>query len=297
VPRALRPPLSVPGTIRVLRRLRPDVVYGWLEEASTTVTVAAMTLGIPVIIARRSVRGSRAERWAHFRLPIRWAERRAVLITANSEAVAARAVERGAAPERVRVVRNGHVPTDPLPTRDELPVALGYLANYRPEKGHPRFLQALRLMRTATPWRADMAGSGPSYGEVAAEVAAQGLSDRVNALGPVEDLRVFWAEHDVAVLLSEDEGSPNALIEAAVLGRPLVGTRAGGTTEVIGPDGGLLVSHEPAAIAAALERLIDDPRLRADLGAGARRRALEHQDFDAFVDGHVSAIVEGMGAG
>ena len=42
----------------------------------------------------------------------------------------------------------------------------------------------------------------------------------------------------------------------------------------------MLVSHDPAEIAAALERLIDDPELRLALGEGARRHALEQHDFD-----------------
>lgn len=291
-PRALRPAVSLPRTFSALRRIRPDVVYAWLEEASTTVTPAARALGIPVVIARRSVCGSEAERQAIFRIPIRWAERRARLITGNSNAVIAEAEARGARPERLRLVRNGHPPIEALPAPPGNPVSLGYLANYRPEKGHARLLAALSLVSTPTPWRADLAGFGPLREQVAAEIEERGLADRVTAGGPIDDIPGFWATHDVAVLLSDDEGSPNALIEAAMLGRPLVGTDAGGTSEVIAGDGGMLVSHEPAEIAAALEKLIDDADLRRQLGTGARRYALEQHDLGRFVDGHIAAIAE-----
>jgi len=97
------------------------------------------------------------------------------------------------------------------------------------------------------------------------------------------------------VLLSDDEGSPNALIEAAMRGRPAVGTDGGGTPEVVGEDGGLLVPHDPREIADALRRLIDDRELRVALGCGAHRRALEMYDLDKFVDGHLAAIVEATG--
>lgn len=294
-PRAIRPMISIPRTFRVLRRLKPDVVYAWLEEASTTVTPAARALGIPVVIARRSVCGSGAERQAHFRIPIRWAERRAQRVTGNSNAVIEEAEARGVRPERLRLVRNGHPPVTALPPPSGDSVALGYLANYRPEKGHGRLLAALSLLRARTPWRVDLAGSGPFREQVAAEIAERGLSDRVNAGGPISDVGGFWAEHDVAVLLSDDEGSPNALIEAAMLGRPLVGTDGGGTSEVIAADGGILVSHEPAEIARTFERLIDEPGLRRSLGEGARRHALEQHDFARFVDGHVAVLREVLG--
>jgi len=291
-PRAIRPLLSIPRTFKLLRRLKPDVIYAWLEEASTTVTPAARALGIPVVIARRSVCGSGAERQTHFRIPIRWAERRAARVTGNSNAVIAEAEARGVRREALRLVRNGHPPLAALPPPRASTVALGYLANYRPEKGHARLLAALELLGARTPWRVDLAGWGPLRAQITAQIKERGLSERVSAGGPITDVEGFWGDHDIAVLLSDDEGSPNALIEAALFGRPLVGTNAGGTAEVVCVDCGLLVSHEPRAIAAALERLIDDAELRRSLGAGARRHALERHDLGRFVDGHVAVICE-----
>jgi glycosyltransferase involved in cell wall biosynthesis len=291
-PRALRPAVAVPRTFRALRRLGPDVVYPWLEEASATVTPPARVLGVPVVIGRRSVCGSPSERWAFFRIPIRWAERRALLVTGNSEAVLDEAVVRGVPRERLRLVRNGHAPVSPLPAPSGATVALGYLANYRPEKGHLRLLDALELVRTKTPWRVDLAGAGPLRELVTTEIEERGLSDRVNAGGPITDVHGFWAEHDVALLLSDNEGSPNALIEAALLGRPLIGTDGGGTREIVSPEGGMLVSSDPREIAEALERLIDDAGLRSRLGEGARSHASEQHDLGKSVDGHLAVISE-----
>ncbi|MGC1165456.1 MAG: glycosyltransferase [Solirubrobacterales bacterium] len=293
-PRALRPLASLPRTFAVLRRLRPDVVYAWLEEASTTVTPAARALGVPVVIARRSVCGSQAEQQAIFRIAIRWAERRARLVTGNSEAVLDEAVTRGVPRERLRLVRNGHPPTPALPDPGGAEVRFGCVANYRPEKGHARLLAAAALVDSERPWRVDLVGAGEGRRQVEAEIDRRGLGDRVEARGPVTDIRRFWAEHDIALLLSDDEGSPNALIEAAVLGRPLIGTNGGGTSEVIAADGGILVSHEPGDIAAAMERLIVKPQLRPSMGAAARRNALELHDLGRFRDGHLGALHEAL---
>ncbi|MBS0548334.1 MAG: glycosyltransferase [Proteobacteria bacterium] len=297
IPRAVRPAVSVPRAFGAIRRARPDVVYAWLEEASATVAPAARALGIPLVVARRSVCGSPAERQIVYRVPIRLAERQARIVTGNSEAVVAEAIARGARSERVRLVPNGHPAVDPLPPREDAEVRLGYLANYRPEKGQERFLAALELVSAATPWRADMAGAGEMRTGIEESIRARGLAGRVRADGPVSNLREFWADHDVAVLLSDDEGSPNVLIEAAMLGRPLVGTDAGGTREVIPPAAGVLVPHEPAAIAAALTRLIDEPDLRRRLGVGARHHALERYDVERSVAAHLGAIEEAIAAG
>jgi glycosyltransferase involved in cell wall biosynthesis len=277
---------------RLLRRLRPDVVYAWLEEASTTVTLPARSLGIPVVIARRSVCGSEAERLLHFRLPIRWAERRARLVTGNSEAVLAEATARGVRPDRLRLTPNGHAPVGALPEPPGGTVAIGYVANYRPEKGHLRLLDALSRLQVRTPWMVDLVGTGPLRETVEGKVAERGLGGRVTVGGQITDIDAFWRDHHIAVLLSDDEGSPNALIEAAMRGRPLVGTNAGGTPEVIGEAGGILVSHDPEEIAAALARLIDDPGLRRSLGEGARRRAIEQHDLGRFVEGHLAVVEE-----
>jgi glycosyltransferase involved in cell wall biosynthesis len=294
-PRALRPAIAAPRTFKALRRLKPDLVYGWLEEASTTVTPPARALGIPVLVARRSVCGSKAERWAFFRIPIRWAERNAALVTANSNAVMEVAERRGVDRRQLRLVRNGHPPIAPSPPPAGDEVTIGYVANYRSEKGHSRLLEALELLRTEAGWRADLVGSGPLQDQIAEDIERKGLADRVTAGGPVSDIRGFWTEHDIAVLVSDDEGSPNALIEAAMLGRPLVGTDGGGTAEIVTPEGGLLVSRDPRMISAALERLIDDRELRLALGEGARRHALEQHSLETFVAGHMEAIHEALG--
>ncbi len=296
-PRAVRPAIAVPRMLATMRRVRPDVVYAWLEEAAATVTPPAIALRVPVVVARRSICGSKAERFVIFRAAIRWSERHARLVTGNSEAVLANAEERGVRRERLRLTPNAHRPVAPLPPRQEGEVAFGYVANYRSEKGHMRLLDALELVDAERPWRFDLVGSGPLREQVAAEIEARGLTARVTAAGPVTDIPAFWAEHDVAVLLSDDEGSPNALIEAGMLGRPLVGTDAGGTREVIPPEAGLLVPHDPAAIAAALSRLIDDPKLRRQLGEGARRHTAARHELERSVDAQIEVIEEAIAGG
>jgi glycosyltransferase involved in cell wall biosynthesis len=114
------------------------------------------------------------------------------------------------------------------------------VAHFRREKGHLRLLQALAEMPSEPPWRVDGAGTGPLIGRITAEIAKRAVDGRVAVTGPIADPCAFWATRDVAVLLSDHEGSPNALIEAAMSGRPMVGTDSGGTADVITDSAGFL---------------------------------------------------------
>ena len=223
------------------------------------------------------------------------AERLAVLATANSSAVAAETARRGIPSQRIRVIANGYDPgsNPPLP-RDDV-IVLGYVARMRPEKGHRRLLAALAGLETTTPWRVDLAGDGPLLADIEAEARRAGLDGKVRFLGAVEDVPAFWSHCDAALLLSDHEGSPNALIEAAGLGRPLLATAVGGIPELVDEDIGILVSPDDAAgLVAALQRLIEDRPLRERLGVAARQRVSDRFAMERFVEGHCATIHEAL---
>jgi glycosyltransferase involved in cell wall biosynthesis len=190
-------------------------------------------------------------------------------------------------------VANGHpVDTRPPPLPDG-EIAFGYVAGFRAEKGHLRLLDALSRMRARAAWRVDLAGDGALKGQVEAEARRRGLDRRVRFVGAISDPRAFWAARHVAVLLSDHEGSPNALIEAAMAGRPMVATAVGGVPDVVAPDGGILVPVDvPTAIATALATLADDEALRRRAGEAARRQAVGRFSIEASVERHWAAIAE-----
>jgi glycosyltransferase involved in cell wall biosynthesis len=77
------------------------------------------------------------------------------------------------------------------------------------------------------------------------------------------------------VLSSEIEAFPNGLLESMASGCAPVGSRVGGVPEMLGEDGMMFPVGDDAALAALLERLRDDVKLRKSLGASAVRRASE----------------------
>jgi glycosyltransferase involved in cell wall biosynthesis len=295
-PRLLHPLVALARSARVIREVRPDLIYAWLEEASLYTSAVAHAQRIPLIVSRRNVCGASMERMPLVGWAVRRAERSAGVVTGNSQAVLDEARRRSVPAERLRLVRNGHPPVEALPPPAGDTVRLGYVAAFRPEKGHFRLLDALRHVRASVPWQIDLAGDGPLLPAVREAADTLGLSESLRFIGVTRDVRSFWRDRHVAVLLSDHEGSPNALIEAAFAGRPAVATDVGGIPEVVAPAGGLLAPlGDPQAVAAALERIIDDGALRERMGISAHHQAEERFSIQQALRGHLEAIREGLG--
>ena len=129
--------------------------------------------------------------------------------------------------------------------------------------------------RQAAPLRLVVAGDGERRGELEGLTARLGLRDVVTFLGYVLDSSSVAAAADIAILASDNEGTPVALIEAAAAGRPAVATAVGGVPEVVVPGAGMLAPRgDYAALADALVRLARDAPLRTRMGARAREHVL-----------------------
>ena len=148
----------------------------------------------------------------------------------------------------------------------EGPVTAGWLARAVKIKRPDRLLGAARRTPDVSYL---VGGDGP---------LRAGLEDRapanVETLGWVEP-GDFWSRCDMAVLTSDNEGVPTALVEAALAGIPAVATNAGSVSNAV-LDGvtGLVVEKNAGAVAEAVRYLADDHAARHRMGAAARERAL-----------------------
>ena len=142
-----------------------------------------------------------------------------------------------------------------------------------PQKGYPVLLAA------ATGWQDRdlvpllvIAGAGPLAGPLASTAHDSGVA--VRFLGQRDDIPALLGAADVVVVPSVWEGQPLIVQEALRAGRPLVASRTGGIPELTGEDAAVLVPQgDPAALAAAVESVLDDPGLAAALGVAATQRA------------------------
>jgi glycosyltransferase involved in cell wall biosynthesis len=107
-----------------------------------------------------------------------------------------------------------------------------------------------------------------------ARLAARlGLGDRFVFAGPRRDVPALLGASTVVAMPSLNEALSNSLLESMAAGAPTVATRVGGTPEAMthGESGLLVPPDDVGALAAAIDRLLDDPTTAAALGRAARR--------------------------
>jgi len=254
----------------LLRSVDADLVdshYAYPDGAAAR-HIAALA-GKPFAL---TVRGSDLEVLALDRArrgPIMATLRAADSVIAVSNSLRLRAIEFGAAPERVSLIPNGvdagrFHPSDRsaarralgLPEDERLVLVVGRLD---PVKGLDLLVQAAALVRDAEkdPVRFRLLGEGPMRSTLERSIRDASLQERVLLHGavPAESLGSWYAAADVVCLLSRSEGCPNVIVEALACGRPVVATSVGGIPELIVPseNGILLSSREPVVAAAAIE--------------------------------------------
>jgi len=85
-------------------------------------------------------------------------------------------------------------------------------------------------------------GTGPLESDITRKVTSYGLTARVHLVGLVEDLPQFYADIDLAILTSDNEGTPVMLLEAQAAGRFVIAPAVGGIPDIVGPESGIVVS-------------------------------------------------------
>ena len=217
--------------------------------------------------------------------------RRAVSV---SEATAVPLAELGLP---VVVAHNGVTwPVTALSTDLHDPPVVGMLALLTPWKGHAIALDAVAGLPGV-----ELEFAGGSFPGDADHVAAlharaggPDLAGRVRFLGHT-DLRTALQRWDVVLSASvTPEAGPLSVLEAMAYGKPVIGTDHGGTTEFLRDGAGVLVPpSDPAALAGAISRVLDDAGLRRSLTAAARRRIADGHDKSATLPRMLDELLSG----
>ena len=167
--------------------------------------------------------------------------------------------------------------------RDEF-VAL-YVARFQAFKNHALLIDAFaRFVADHPAARLLLAGSGPLRERIEQQAAERGVADKVLFLGevPYAELPAVYAAADAMAISSDYESFCFAAIEAMAMGLPVLTTDCAWVPRLVADGAGLVVPvGDPAAFAAGLKKLAENPALRQRLGAAGRQHVLERHTWPA----------------
>ena len=162
---------------------------------------------------------------------------------------------------------------------------VGIVATLRSWKGHAFLIEAM----TQLPEDVELVivGDGPQREALEEKIAKSGLRGRVRMQGQQADVLPWLRALDIFALPSyANEGVPQALVQAMLVELPCVTTPVGGIPELAEHERtALLVApRDPAALAAAIERLARNDGLRRELGEAARKHCVEGYSYERMLD-------------
>ena len=296
--------INLPQLAWALRKIRPDIIQGWLYHGNIAATVAAALLPGSRAPVLWSIRGTliSGEKTLS-RLVISLGAKLSFLpkkIINNSMASAIEHEQRLGYRSRGRVVVPNGFDTDVFCPSDEAresvrkslglshdTLLIGLIGRYHPMKDHDNFLRAAAIVSAKHPdVQYLLAGENVdrTNTELSALISAYGLADRVQLLGLRNDMPTVMAALDIATSSSSSgEGFPNVIGEAMSCGVPCVVTDVGDSASIVGEAGRSVTPRDPRALAAALSALIENGEQRKSLGRRARQSIIERFSLEAVV--------------
>ena len=285
---------------RDVRRDRIDIVHTY-SFYGNVFAVPPGRVTAPVVVASIRDRGL-------YLTPMqmrvqRYVCRLADCVLVNAEAVKSWLVNDGFSPSRITVIPNGidmsrfTSPADPASIRRSLGIAddsrlVVVVSRLHRLKGIEDFLDAAAVVAST---HADVrflvigepspVGNREYLDELSGRATRLGIADRVIFTGLRDDVPALLSAADVSVMPSLNEALSNVLLESMAAGAPVVATDVGGTAEALQHErSGLLIPPaNPAAMAAAINRLLTNPSLACELGARARQVIVERFSLDRMV--------------
>lgn len=291
----------------LLRRLKPGLTEFSTPKAGLLGTLAAKLCGVPVRVYL--LRGLKLEMSTGLKRRILLAAERlaascAHVVLCNSDSLRFKALALGVAPAaKLHLLGEGssngvdaeRFSPGSSDVRNRLAIdqdspVLGFVGRLTRDKGLPELIEAFDTILESEP-KAHLLLVGwfdEAEDALDAKLRARILTHpRIRYTGFVEDTAPYYRAMDLMVLPTWREGFPNAVLEAAATGIPVITTECTGSRDsVVAEVTGLLIPPgSPAAIAEAVQKLLRNPERRRRMGKAARAWVCEH-----FGDGHVLGL-------
>ena len=276
----LRDLMTIWAVYRLIRTLKPDIVHTHTAKAGFVGRIAAKMAGVPVIVHTfhgHVFQGYFSPTMTRVFLVLeRLTARMSDTVITLTEGL------RRELADQYRITDKAHITVLPLGL-DLAPFAtaqrkdgafrrehnipasaplIGIVGRLVPVKNHKLFLEAAALVRAKLPdARFVIVGDGEERDEIEVQVDALGLRDAVIFTGWVRDLVPVYADMDVNVISSLNEGTPVSVIESLAAGCPVVATAVGGVPDLLdhGALGRLVAPSDADALANGLIDVLANP--------------------------------------
>ncbi len=272
---------------QALRRIGAPVALSFVTQTNILLLTAGVGLDMRLVVSerndpRKQALGGVWRRLRDLLYP------RASAVTANSQgAVETLAADiRGIAPVLLPNPPPATVETPCAAARPDVILNVGRLHR---QKGQDTLVEAFAAIAPRhLDVRLVVAGEGGERKMLEAQARQLGIADRVDFPGAVSDIEAYYRRGPIFAFPSRHEGTPNALLEAMAFGLACVASNCSpgmAATIADGQDGMLVPPDDPAALAAALNRLLDDEALRTRIAAAAldtARQRTRTSDIEAW---------------
>lgn len=276
-----RDPGALAAWVRLLHKVRPDIIFAASPKASLLSMVAGKIVGVPARIY--AIVGLRLETTTGAFRQLLWAMEKLTIAASSAQTVVSPSLGRrldalGLTDGSWQLIGNGsffglHVRQFQRPAKRALTATgpvIGFVGRITRDKGIGELASAFLQVRKRYP-NAKLLIVGETEG--AEHYLTDLPADALTLAGRVADPSDLYAQMDVFTLPTYREGFGSVVIEAQAAGVPVVATDATGARDAIGEgEYGLMVPVGDAdALAAAIIRVLDDADLRTRLQeAGAR---------------------------
>jgi L-malate glycosyltransferase len=282
---------------RFLRHNRFDVAHMHDLWSNLLGIPAARLARVPVVISSRRDLAHLAWYTPRRRKILRHLQSLSSAVLVNSGQVREQLVrEDGFQPESIRIIHNGidldrfkSIRSDRnrlFPGLQDCKLVVNVANMHSDIKGQPLLIHAAREVCANFPQaRFVLIGDGTCRTAFESMAAELGLKQNFLFLGQRHDVADLLACCDIAVLASQAEGFPNALLEYMAAGLPAIATDVGGSREVVehGVGGLLTAPDDPSALAKSILSLLQNPAAALELARAGRERVRRDFSFDRLI--------------
>lgn len=277
---SLKSPTAITAAMKIRRYIREHgirLVHAY-DSSAVFVAPIAQALRVPAVLS--STLGNRNLLDPRTRRQVRWTDKIVDSIVVNCEAMRRHMTDdEHVASERIELCYNGVDTSEFYPntahrpkSSSESPFVIGAVCVLRPEKAIDLLQEAFARVRHLKPgMKLVIVGSGPELSTFQANSRRLGLQDHCAFVPATRSVPQFLRSIDTYVSCSRSEAFSNTILEAMACGCGVVGSRVGGTPELIGNDerGLLFQPGDAGDLAAKLTTLIENESLRRELGVRA----------------------------